>query len=89
MTPDRISPARAARLRLLSWRLLYSDASEITRLARLPLGFRLGPVVQRIAAASGRLENHALVRPPPPPRLRAEARSRAPTPPARPGPDRL
>ena len=42
--------------RFASWRLLYSDASEITRLARLPLGFRLGPVVQRVAAEAGRLD---------------------------------
>lgn len=44
------------------WQLLYSDASEITRLARLPLGFRLGAVFQPVDVERGRLENQAFVR---------------------------
>mmetsp|Transcript_90682 Transcript_90682/g.282028 ORF Transcript_90682/g.282028 Transcript_90682/m.282028 type:complete len:282 (-) Transcript_90682:3-848(-) len=44
------------------WRLLYSDASEITRLSKLPLGFRLGPVFQPVDVAGRRFENQALVR---------------------------
>ena len=35
-----------------SWRLVYSDAPEITNLARLPLGFQLGPVRQPFSLTS-------------------------------------
>jgi len=53
----------ATTLRLLngSWRLLYSNAPEITNLARLPLGFELGPVYQPIDVAAGAFENQAAV----------------------------
>ena len=44
-----------------AWQLIYSDASEITNLVRLPLGFRLGPVFQPIDAGAGRFENQARV----------------------------
>lgn len=44
------------------WQLVYSDASEITRLAKLPLGFRLGAVFQPVDVERGRLENQAFVR---------------------------
>ena len=44
------------------WQLLYSDASEITRIAKLPMGFCLGPVFQPINVKDGRLENQALVK---------------------------
>jgi len=60
-TPIAESPEALAALDG-SWQLLYSDASEITRLARLPLGFRLGPVFQPLDTARGRLENQAFVR---------------------------
>jgi PAP_fibrillin len=43
------------------WQLVYSDASEITRLAKLPFGFCLGPVFQSIHVAEGRLENQAYI----------------------------
>ena len=36
-----------------NWKLLYSDASEITRLVDLPLGFRLGAVFQLIDVSAG------------------------------------
>ncbi|CAE8639004.1 unnamed protein product [Polarella glacialis] len=44
-----------------SWRLLYTDAPEITALAALPLGFELGPVFQPIDVTLGSFENQALV----------------------------
>ncbi|CAE8628206.1 unnamed protein product [Polarella glacialis] len=44
-----------------SWRLLYTDAPEITALAALPLGFELGPVFQPIDVILGSFENQALV----------------------------
>jgi len=44
------------------WQLVYSDASEITNIAKLPLGFRLGPVFQPIDVKGGRLENQALIK---------------------------
>jgi len=44
------------------WQLVYSDASEITNIAKLPLGFRLGPVFQPIDVEAGRLENQALIK---------------------------
>jgi hypothetical protein len=44
------------------WRLIYSDASEITRLNKLPLGFRLGAVFQLIDTTGGRFENQAFVK---------------------------
>ena len=44
------------------WQLVYSDASEITNIAKLPLGFRLGPVFQPIDIEGGRLENQALIK---------------------------
>lgn len=44
------------------WQLVYSDASEITNIAKLPLGFRLGPVFQPINLEGGRLENQALIK---------------------------
>jgi len=40
-----------------SWRLVYSDAPEITNLARLPLGFQLGPVRQPFSLTSNTFEN--------------------------------
>ena len=40
-----------------SWRLVYSDAPEITNLAKLPLGFQLGPVRQPFALTSKTFEN--------------------------------
>ena len=40
-----------------SWRLVYSDAPEITNLAKLPLGFQLGPVRQPFALQSKTFEN--------------------------------
>jgi len=40
-----------------SWRLVYSDAPEITNLAKLPLGFQLGPVRQPFALNSKTFEN--------------------------------
>ena len=40
-----------------SWRLVYSDAPEITNLAKLPLGFDLGPVRQPFALTSKTFEN--------------------------------
>ena len=45
-----------------AWQLVYSDASEITRIAKLPLGFRLGPVFQPIDVANFKLENQALIK---------------------------
>lgn len=44
------------------WQLLYSDASEITRIAKLPMGFRLGPVYQPIDVTGGRFENQAMIK---------------------------
>jgi len=44
------------------WQLVYSDASEITNIAKLPFGFRLGPVFQPIDVQGGRLENQALIK---------------------------
>lgn len=44
------------------WRLVFSDASEITRLSKLPLGFRLGEVFQPIRVRRGYFENQAAVR---------------------------
>lgn len=44
------------------WRLLYSDASEITNLVDLPFGFQLGAVFQPIDVATGRVENQANVK---------------------------
>ena len=43
------------------WRLLYSDAPEITNLAALPLGFRLGAVSQPFDVASGTFENQGRI----------------------------
>ena len=40
-----------------SWRLVYSDAPEITNLAKLPLGFQLGPVRQPFSLNSKTFEN--------------------------------
>ena len=40
-----------------SWRLVYSDAPEITNLAKLPLGFQLGPVRQPFSLPSKTFEN--------------------------------
>ena len=40
-----------------SWRLVYSDAPEITNLAKLPLGLQLGPVRQPFALTSKTFEN--------------------------------
>lgn len=45
-----------------SWLLRYSDASEITNLAKLPLGLRLASVFQRVDLSTGTLENRAFVR---------------------------
>lgn len=45
-----------------SWRLIYSNAREISNLAAgLPLGFALGPTYQPIDLASGRFENQGNV----------------------------
>lgn len=45
-----------------SWRLLYSNAREITNLASgLPLGFALGTTYQPVDVATGRFENQGLV----------------------------
>ncbi|KAA8497030.1 hypothetical protein FVE85_0759 [Porphyridium purpureum] len=44
-----------------SWRLLYSDAREITSLTKLPFGFRLVKVNQDIRLANARFENVAIV----------------------------
>jgi len=45
-----------------SWRLLYSNAREISNLASgLPLGFALGPTYQPIDVATGRFENQGTV----------------------------
>jgi len=44
------------------WQLRYSDASEITRITQLPLGFRLGPVYQPLDVVTGRFENQALIK---------------------------
>ena len=56
-SPDdtRVAQANGA------WRLLYSDASEITRLNRLPLGLELRSVYQRVCLRNGVLENRAEV----------------------------
>lgn len=41
-----------------SWRLIYSNAREISNLAAgLPLGFALGPTYQPVDLATGRFEN--------------------------------
>lgn len=45
-----------------TWKLLYSNASEITNLNRLPLGFKLKTVYQRVDLKAGALENRAEVR---------------------------
>ena len=52
-----------ARLSLVSgtWRLRYSNAAEITNLAKLPLGLRLRTVLQRVDLDRGVLENRAEV----------------------------
>mmetsp|Transcript_5977 Transcript_5977/g.12517 ORF Transcript_5977/g.12517 Transcript_5977/m.12517 type:complete len:304 (-) Transcript_5977:39-950(-) len=44
------------------WQLVFSDASEITKISKLPLGFRLGPVFQCIDVNDGRFENQALIK---------------------------
>jgi len=45
-----------------TWRLLYSNAREITNLAAgLPLGFVLGPTYQPVDLATGRFENQGNV----------------------------
>jgi PAP_fibrillin len=44
------------------WQLVYSDASEITRLTKLPFGFCLGPVFQNINVEQGRFENQAFIK---------------------------
>lgn len=43
------------------WRLLYSNAPEISTLSSLPLGFALGPVYQPISASRRVFENQAFV----------------------------
>eukprot|EP00466_Bigelowiella_natans_P008866 jgi/Bigna1/89401/estExt_fgenesh1_pg.C_480128 len=43
------------------WRLLYSDASEITRLYKLPGRFRPDAVFQRINITGKTFENHAFL----------------------------
>ena len=53
--------ARAASLNG-TWRLLYSNAREISNLASgLPLGFALGPTYQPVDLATGRFENQGNV----------------------------
>ena len=42
-----------------AWRLLYSDAPEITNLVKLPLGLKLRSVHQRVDVERGILENRA------------------------------
>ena len=45
-----------------SWRLLYSNAREITNLAKgLPLGFALSKIYQPIDVATGRFENQGFI----------------------------
>jgi len=45
-----------------SWKLLYSNAPEISNLAKkLPLGFALGPTYQPLDIVTGRFENRASV----------------------------
>ena len=45
-----------------SWRLLYSNAREISNLASgLPLGFALGPTYQPLDVGSGRFENQGSI----------------------------
>jgi len=44
-----------------NWRLLYTDAPEITGLADLPLFFQLGPVFQPIMVGDSIFENKAVV----------------------------
>lgn len=44
-----------------SWRLVYSNAPEITSLVSLPLGFELGPVFQPFNVSSGAFENQAFI----------------------------
>lgn len=57
-------PLREEALALLDgdWRLVFSDASEITRLVKLPLGFQLGEVFQAVRVRRGYFENQAAVR---------------------------
>jgi len=44
-----------------NWRLVYSNAPEITSLARLPAGFRLGPVYQPFDLRRAAFENQGAV----------------------------
>ena len=62
-SPLDFGDASDARLSLVSgtWRLKYSNAAEITNLAKLPLGLRLRTVLQRVDLDRGVLENRAEV----------------------------
>ena len=60
--PHLTESKRAVEVLNGEWQLVYSDASEITRITKLPLGFRLGPVFQPINVADGRFENQALIK---------------------------
>mmetsp|Transcript_43035 Transcript_43035/g.48852 ORF Transcript_43035/g.48852 Transcript_43035/m.48852 type:complete len:304 (-) Transcript_43035:16-927(-) len=44
------------------WQLVYSDASEIRNIVKLPFGFRLGPVYQPIDIVNSKVENQALIK---------------------------
>jgi len=60
--PPLTRSSKALRTLNGDWQLIYSDASEITRIAKLPLGFCLGPVFQPIDVEGGRFENQALIK---------------------------
>ena len=62
-SPLDFGDATDERLPLVSgtWRLLYSNAAEITNLGKLPLGLRLRTVLQRVDLDRGVLENRAEV----------------------------
>jgi len=60
--PPLLKSAKAVEVLDGDWQLIYSDASEITRISKLPLGFRLGPVFQPIDVAAGRFENQAFIK---------------------------
>jgi len=60
--PPLLNSTRAVETLDGDWQLIYSNASEITRIAKLSFGFRLGPVFQPINATAGRFENQALIK---------------------------
>jgi hypothetical protein len=60
--PLQLDAADADALASGCWLLKYSNAPEITNLAKLPLGLGLEKVYQRVSLGSGVVENRAMIR---------------------------